>query len=1234
MASALFPSPSPAARENGIVAGVVRGFAPYYVTVDDKVTGFAVDFMDELARRAGLDVTYRVFDAWDEAFEAVRSGDVDLLPNVGISEARRDLGHFSMPYESVRVLLFAREETPPVTTLDELALYLVGVVSTNVASTKVAAHTRQPPREFESYVAALEALHRHQVDLIVGPETVIEHLVRTRFARSGIRHTGPPLVHVDRGLLVTPERGDLLARLDDVLEEFVNSTEFESIYLRWHDPAPTPVVSRWQWVTAAILLVILGIALVLTWRLHRTLHTTITGPDQVKAERQIWYRLLVATGLLTILGLGVLSLMTLLFYRVAFEQERMNLLDQAEATRQLIETVARFDRRHSAYPEGPEAGTLLQIREGLIGLPQRSEAIIGVRDGDRIRLLLRQKAARVDAPRSIPMQSPLGEPIRRAVSGQTGWMIGRDYRGIEVLAGYTELPLLGAGYGLVIKENLETLRAPYLHALWTGSLLILGFSLLAASGYFALTLPIIRAYVHHVERFELAMRGTSDGLWDWDLVKNRVYQSPRWRKMLGYGKDEIGEDPEESLCLIHPEDRERVEALIEDYLAGRTPEFNTEFRMRHKDGHWVDIISRAYGIWNTHGECTRLVGTHIDVSMHRRAEEKLRELARFVEDNPNPVLRIDRNGDVTVANPAAQALINEVSDRQPTAPTPRDLHAWRELLQFARRVERPEQYDIESGDHIYMVDIVPEADGHFINLYATDIRARRKAESRLRKLYQAVEQSFSMIIITDNSGTIEYVNPEVSEITGYARSEVIGRKPNLWKSDETPEATFRELWTTITSGETWSGEFRNRRKDGSLFTASATISPIRGEGNRIEGFIAVEVDISERLAIEEQLRQSQKLETLGQLTGGIAHDFNNLLTIIMGNLQLLERAVKADSKLADLAASAIQATHRGATLTRRLLGFSRRQVLQNQAVDLNETVRGVAEMLRRTIPENIRISFQLDDRPIPVWLDPLRLEDVLLNLVVNARDAMPDGGELVIETAFVDLDAHYAASRPDVTPGRYAQLTISDTGVGMPPETAAHAFEPFFTTKEVGKGTGLGLSMVYGFAKQSGGHVDLYSEQDVGTSIKLYFPLHDDAVEETASGDAPHAAVTSGDELILVVEDDAGVRKTVTNMLYNLGYRVLEASEGGEALKQIEAHPEVDLVLTDVVMPGGMDGPELAERIEEQFPWIKVLFTSGFAEKVLHGRGQRLRQQEWLPKPYTEDQLARCLRKLLDTDPA
>jgi signal transduction histidine kinase/ActR/RegA family two-component response regulator len=400
-----------------------------------------------------------------------------------------------------------------------------------------------------------------------------------------------------------------------------------------------------------------------------------------------------------------------------------------------------------------------------------------------------------------------------------------------------------------------------------------------------------------------------------------------------------------------------------------------------------------------------------------------------------------------------------------------------------------------------------------------------------------------------------------------------------------------------------------------------------GAARRMVGSMS---DITARIGMEAQLREAQKLEAVGQLTGGVAHDFNNLLTVIIGTAESLLERLEHDAESVMLAEMTTAAAQRGAELTSRLLAFARQQPLEPKATNIGRLVADFDPILRRTLSEDIDLEVVRGGGLWAAMVDPGQLETALLNLAINARDAMPAGGRLTIETGNVSLDEEYARMNEEVTPGQYVMVSVSDTGTGMPRDVVSRAFEPFFTTKDVGKGSGLGLSMVYGFAKQSRGHVKIYSETGEGTTVRLYLPRAHANQAAAESGPAPSANLASGSERILVVEDDPMVREHVARQLRSLGYHVTEAADGPQALHRLREGERFDLLFTDVVMPGGMNGRELAVAATAVCQDLKVLFTSGYSENAIVHHGRLDPGVQLLSKPYRKRDLADRVRKVLD----
>jgi PAS domain S-box-containing protein len=561
----------------------------------------------------------------------------------------------------------------------------------------------------------------------------------------------------------------------------------------------------------------------------------------------------------------------------------------------------------------------------------------------------------------------------------------------------------------------------------------------------------------------------------------------------------------------------------------------------------------------------------------------------------------------------------------------------RDILDRASRGEPIEHYetsrvrkDGRTVDVSLSISPIRSVFGNIIGVSkaARDITESKRTEEALSQEIEERRRIFDssndLIFVTDSAGNFIQVSPSVTAILGYQPSDMVGRSAIEFIHPDDLEHTRREMRAGRRGQSKRNFETRYVNKEGKAVALNWT-------GNwsePVQRHFFIGRDLTEKQAAEALLRHAQKMDAVGQLTGGVAHDFNNILTVITGTIGILEEAVADRPELAAVARLIDEAAERGANLTKHLLAFARKQPLQPREVDVNALVLEAAKLLYPTLGENIEISPLLAEDAWTALVDPSLLTTSVLNLAINARDAMPDGGKLAIETSNIILDENYADMHSEVAAGHYVMIAVSDTGTGIPPALLDRVFEPFFTTKEVGRGTGLGLSMVFGFVKQSNGHVKIYSEEGHGTSVKIYLPratgLHQTEAEAQIS-----AGIEGGNETVLVVEDDALVRRYVMTQIESLGYTTLEAANASEALQFIDEAPAIDLLFTDVIMPGIMNGRQLVDEALKRRPGLKTLFTSGYTENAIVHHGRLDSGVLLLAKPYRKSELARMIRLAL-----
>jgi len=743
------------------------------------------------------------------------------------------------------------------------------------------------------------------------------------------------------------------------------------------------------------------------------------------------------------------------------------------------------------------------------------------------------------------------------------------------------------------------------------------------------------------ERYALVEQATNDGLWDWNLLTDAEYFSPRWKEIIGLQADEIPGHKSEFLKRVHPEDLPRVQAMTSEHLATNR-RYEVEFRLRHQDGSYRWVVSRGQAVRDPAGHPVRMVGSTADITTRKQAERTNARLAAIVEFSNDAIISKDRAGIIQSWNQGAEAMFGYLAAEmigdsiRKLIPPERQLEEDK-ILQKVLAGESVNHYETvrlsRTGQLIPVsitVSPIKDQAGNIVGAskVARDITNQKLVEEQIKVQISALTATANAIVITDRHGKIEWVNPAFCKLTGYSAHEAIGRNARILKSDQHPPAFYGTLWATILTGNVWHGELVNKRKDGRLYNEEMTITPVRGADGQIAHFVAVKQDITERRQIEEKLRQGQKMEAIGTLAGGIAHDFNNILGAMSGYAYLLEGDIEGNRAAQESVTEILKAVNRAKDLVQQILTFSRQRESVRLVIRLDTVIKEAMKFLRASLPAHIQFNVQFGDEAPTVLANPTQIYQVVLNLATNALHAMEGrGGVLTLKLEAFLPDRNFLLAHPEFQVIPYARLTVADTGHGMDAKTLERIFEPFFTTKPVGKGTGLGLAVVHGIIKDHDGLITVDSQVGLGTAFCLYFPAK---TSDTVLAEATQVQMPEGNgETILVVDDEAALANILQKLLHRLNYQVAITSSSIEALDWVRQNPgQFDLVITDLTMPE-MNGVALAEQIRRIRPEMPIILVSGYSGSISEDSLRQAGIQELIDKPVPPHTLAEAVHRAL-----
>ena len=1151
-------------------------YPPYaFLDSNGTIIGILADQWALWQKETGVRVNIRAMD-WKDALNGMKAGAFDVIDTIFMTEERAGWLDFSAPYAQLEVCAFFNNEISGITEVKSLKDFIVAVKEGDAAIDFLHRYGIDNLIFYKSYESIIQAAHEHKINVFVIDKPPALYLLHKYGMQNQYNVTQP--FHSGKFHWAVKRGNTALFKQIEAGFDRISPEEFRRIETKWH------------------------------------------GTPLLRSASVRYLRLGIGVASLLILALGFWN-----------------------------RTLRKAVKKHTFELEMSKNGlreSETQYRE----LVENANSIILRRDRDGRISFFNEFAQRFFGYAASEI---IGKNIIGTIVPDT------DQAGHNLRRMIDNIVLQPNRYAVDVNENMcRDGRRVWIY--WTNKPLYDAANevseLLCVGNDITDQKKAEEALRRERQRLEFVIAGSRLGTWEWNVQSNATIRNETWAQQLGYAFEEL--KPYNYATwerLVHPDDLVPAQRAMANYFDGTTPDYDCEFRMQHKDGHWIWILDRGRILTRDHqGNPLLMFGTHTDITKIKHAEEKLQTtndlLSLFIKHSPIYAFVKE----VTATESRVLHASDNYQDMVGIAGCAMVGKTMKELFppDLAEKITISDWQVVSQGQTLRLAEDLNDrhytsikfpirlGEKHLLAGYTIDITERKQMEEELRKRENQLQKILEILPIglwfADKDGNLLRSNPMGVKIWS-AEPKVPMSEYGIFKAWRLPsrEPVKAEDWAlvqTIRDGVTIVDELLEIEAfDGKRKTILNYSTPVFNDHGDVDGAIVVMVDISDRIVLESQLNQAQKMESIGRLAGGVAHDFNNMLSVILGHTELALNTIDSRLPLFGSLQNIRKAARRSADLTQQLLAFARKQTVAPKVLDLNETVTGMLKMLQPLIGENIDLAWLPDKAPEPVNMDPSQIDQILVNLCVNARDAIKGPGKITIETGTAVFDADYCAKNTDVDAGDYVLLAVSDNGCGMDQQTIANLFEPFFTTKKTGKGTGLGLATVYGIVKQNNGFINVYSEPGQGTTLKIYLPLYTTKAEQTVRTEVPEPP-TRGHETILLVEDEPMILEVTMAMLKPLGYTVLSAATPGDAMGLAREHAgEIHLLMTDVVMPE-MNGRDLARNLLSLHPGIKRLFMSGYTANVIAHHGVLDEGVHFIQKPFSMHDLSAKIREVLYED--